>query len=148
MGARHGRPLQFRRLAKPGFCGGTDCVVGHDRILTGPWRAGDGHRTDRRILMAPPTKSRANILGDLRAEADLPMLKAAFLETADYRTLIDTTDRPIVVGRRGTGKSALAYRLAEHWKSARRTDTISLAPTEEQIIGLRAMMPEFYGNKY
>ncbi len=29
-----------------------------------------------------------------------------------------------------------------------RTDILSLAPTEEQIIGLRALMPEFYGNKY
>jgi Cdc6-like AAA superfamily ATPase len=76
------------------------------------------------------------------------MLKSAFLETADYLTLIDTTDRPIVVGRRGTGKSALAYRLAEHWHSTSHTDTISLAPTEEQIIGLRALMPEFYGDKY
>lgn len=98
--------------------------------------------------MAPPTQSRANILGDLRAEADHRMLKTAFLETADFRTLIDTTDRPIVVGRRGTGKSALAYRLSAHWQSTSRTDIISLAPTEEQIIGLRALMPEFYGDKY
>ena len=45
------------------------------------------------------TKSRANVLGDLRAEFDQQMLKFAFLETADYKTLIDTTDRPIVVGR-------------------------------------------------
>jgi hypothetical protein len=76
------------------------------------------------------------------------MLDAAFLETADYKTLIDTTDRPIVVGRRGTGKSALAHRLEHHWRSADRTDTISLAPSEEQIIGLRSLMPEFYGPKF
>ena len=56
--------------------------------------------------MASTIKSRANILGDLRAEFDHRMLQSAFLETADYKTLIDTTDRPIVVGRRGTGKSA------------------------------------------
>jgi hypothetical protein len=98
--------------------------------------------------MRPATKSRANVLGDLRAEFDHQMLKSAFLETADYKTLIDTTDRPIVVGRRGTGKSALAYRLQEHWRSASHTDTVALAPTEEQIIGLRAMMPGFYGSKY
>lgn len=98
--------------------------------------------------MASTTRSRANILGDLRAEFDHRMLQSAFLETADYKTLIDTTDRPIVVGRRGTGKSALAYRLQRHWRSASHTETIELAPTEDQIIGLRALMPEFYGSKY
>jgi hypothetical protein len=98
--------------------------------------------------MTASSRSRANILGDLRAEYDHQMLKSAFLETADYKTLIDTTDRPIVVGRRGTGKSALAYRLEEHWRNASRTDTIALAPTEDQIIGLRALMPEFYSSKY
>jgi hypothetical protein len=79
--------------------------------------------------MTLPPKNRANILGDLRAEYDHQMLKSAFLETADYKTLIDTTDRPIVVGRRGTGKSALSYRLEHHWRSASRVDTIALAPT-------------------
>lgn len=101
--------------------------------------------------MSSPTSQkqhRANILGDLRAEADHQMLTSAFLETADYKTLIDATDRPIVVGRRGTGKSAMAFHLARHWGGAARTDTISLAPTEEQIIGLREMMPEYFGSKY
>jgi hypothetical protein len=78
--------------------------------------------------MAFLAKNRANILGDLRAEFDHRMLQSAFLETADYKTLIDTTDRPIVVGRRGTGKSALAYQLERHWRSASYTDTIVLAP--------------------
>jgi len=66
------------------------------------------------------TRVRANILGDIRAEADEKMLETAFLETADYKTLIDTTDRPIVIGRRGTGKSALAHQLLHYWKHARR----------------------------
>jgi hypothetical protein len=71
-------------------------------------------RTETPILASnvQPMKNqkftRPTILGDLRAEADGQMLRRAFLETADYRTLIETSDRPIVVGRRGTGKSALA----------------------------------------
>ena len=47
--------------------------------------------TNRRI--------RPNALGDLRAEADRAMLSTTFLETSDYHTLIETSDRPIVVGR-------------------------------------------------
>lgn len=98
--------------------------------------------------MTAAPKSKASILGDLRAEADHLMLASAFLETADYKTLIDTTDRPIVVGRRGTGKSAMAYRLGQHWRSTKHTDVISLSPTEEQVIGLRALIPEYFGDKY
>lgn len=36
--------------------------------------------------------TKPNSLGDLRAEADQEMLKRVFLETADYRTLIETSD--------------------------------------------------------
>jgi ABC-type transport system involved in cytochrome c biogenesis ATPase subunit len=36
------------------------------------------------------------------------MLDRWFVETPDYRTLIETSDRTIVAGRHGTGKSALA----------------------------------------
>ena len=92
--------------------------------------------------------ARANVLGDLRAEADLAMLEVAFLETADYKTLIETTDRPIVIGRRGTGKSALAYRLIKYWRAVSRTTTILLSPAEEQVIGLRALFPELLTTKY
>ena len=47
-----------------------------------------------------------NILGAGRAEADSVMLAKAFIETADYRALIQSDDFNFVVGRRGTGKSA------------------------------------------
>jgi hypothetical protein len=93
-------------------------------------------------------RAQANLLGDLRAEADHRMLDTAFLETADYKTLIETSDRPIVIGRRGTGKSALAYRLLQHWRTVSRADAILITPFEEQIIGLRAMLLEFFSAKY
>ena len=51
---------------------------------------------------------KANPLGDIRAEADHEMLGHSFIETPDYKTLISATDRAVVVGRRGSGKSALA----------------------------------------
>jgi hypothetical protein len=61
----------------------------------------------------------SNSLGDLRAEADIWMLGRAFLETAEYRTLIETSDRLLIVGRRGTGKSALTQALEHYWRPAR-----------------------------
>ena len=84
-----------------------------------------------------------NSLGDLRAEADRLMLDQAFLETADYRTLIETSDRPVVVGRRGTGKSALALRLQRFYARDRRTGVVLIAPEEHQTIGFRVQLQSF-----
>ena len=63
---------------------------------------------------------KGNILGDIRAENDSIMLDSAFYETADYKALLESSDRCVIVGRRGTGKSALVYRLANHWKSEKK----------------------------
>ena len=90
---------------------------------------------------------RANPLGDIRAEADRQMLDRAFIETPDYKTLIGTNDRPIVVGRRGSGKSALLYGLKRHWSQVQRTRTVVWAPEEYQMIGLRPLIEQF-GNKF
>src|SRR4051812_13938679 len=86
---------------------------------------------------------RANPLGDIRAEADGTMLESAFLETPDYRNIISAGDRCLVVGRRGTGKSALAFGLARHWRTVPRTHVLLLAPEEDQMIGLRPLIALF-----
>ena len=82
-------------------------------------------------------------LGDLRAEADQKMLGRAFLETADYRTLIETSDRTVVVGRRGTGKSALTLQLERYWGKSSGTSVIKITPEEHQTIGLRPKVALF-----
>lgn len=86
---------------------------------------------------------RANILGDVRAEADNRMLDTAFYETPDYKTLLESSDRAVVVGRRGTGKSALAYKLNQYWNKAEKTEVIHLAADEDQIIGIRPLVKLF-----
>lgn len=91
--------------------------------------------------------SKSNMLGDLTAEADGVMLERAFLETGDYRTLIETSDRIVVVGRRGTGKSALTLWLERYWRKAESTDVIKLAPEEYQVIGLRPLL-RLFGDKF
>ncbi|HET7307228.1 MAG TPA: ATP-binding protein [Gammaproteobacteria bacterium] len=86
---------------------------------------------------------RPNLLGDLRAEADSSMLNKAFIETADYRTLIETSDRIVVVGRRGTGKSALTIRLEHHWRTSDDVEVVKIAPEEYQVIGIRPLVRLF-----
>lgn len=85
----------------------------------------------------------ANILGDLSAENDFPMLQHAFLETTDYRTLLESSDKIIVVGRRGTGKSALTFKLEDDWKKHSKTNVFKLAPDEDQVIGIRSILARF-----
>lgn len=80
--------------------------------------------------------ARANAFGDVRAENDHAALDRAFYEWQDYKTLFETFDRFIVVGRRGTGKSALTYQLQKVW-GERHSPVILIAPNEEQVIGLR-----------
>ncbi len=90
---------------------------------------------------------KGNPLGDIRAENDVNMLEQAFIETQDYKTLVDSIDRSVIVGRRGTGKSALAIRLGRFWSKEQNTYVISVAPEDTQIIGLRSLM-ETFGNNY
>ena len=71
------------------------------------------------------------------------MLGRVFVETADYRTLIESTDSTIVVGRRGTGKSALAIRLARHWDTMDHVDVRKISPEDYQTISLRPPSGQF-----
>ena len=88
------------------------------------------------------TNSRANIFGDARAENDHHMLDQSFYEWQDYRTLHEAHDRFIVVGRRGTGKSALTYQLEKDFRK-KKEYTIVIAPNEEEMIGLRSVAKQF-----
>jgi hypothetical protein len=86
----------------------------------------------------PITISKSNIFGDVRAEQDHQMLSMAFHEWQNYLTLIESNDRFIVVGRRGTGKSALTYKLRLIWEE-RKIRTLVISPKEEEVIGLRGL---------
>ncbi|HTG15106.1 MAG TPA: ATP-binding protein, partial [Blastocatellia bacterium] len=79
---------------------------------------------------------KANVFGDGRAEYDHAMLSQAFYEGQDYKTLFEDPDRFVVVGRRGTGKSALTYQLQKDW-IAKNSRVILVAPTEQEVIGMR-----------
>lgn len=86
-------------------------------------------------MSAPP----GNLLGNPRAEADR-LLGKVFVETADFRALVETEDFHIVVGRRGTGKSALFHRVSQHFEKARKACLYSETPTEHAALVLQGAL--------
>ena len=81
-----------------------------------------------------------NLLGAPRAETDDAMLKDAFLQTADYAALTQTKDRHFIVGRRGTGKSALFTKTTEYYRAASRTLVLSDQPSEHEAIRFQELL--------
>lgn len=90
---------------------------------------------------------KANRLGDVRAEHDGMMLEKAFYETPDYLTLIEPQNRNkcLVVGRRGTGKSALLSALRKHYTESPRCIVVTIAPEDYEIIQLRGFATKLVG---
>ncbi|MEJ3577114.1 ATP-binding protein [Pseudomonas fragi] len=86
---------------------------------------------------------RTNPLGDTTAENDNKMLLDAFIETPDFRSLIESDDRTVVVGRRGTGKSALFLQLKKHWAKDKKVICLSFSPEDTEIIGFRSLLKPF-----
>jgi len=85
---------------------------------------------------------RHNVLGDITAEGDKLKLTDAFIETPEYRSLLESDDRTVVVGRRGTGKSAMFLRLSETSPDDKRDLVVRFAPEDNEVIGFRgALLP-------
>ena len=80
--------------------------------------------------------SSANVLGNPRAESDR-LLEKAFVETVDFRALINTDDFRVVVGRRGTGKSALYQQVRQYYSSQGRILLHSETPQEHYALALQ-----------
>lgn len=88
---------------------------------------------------------RASLLGEQTAEDDKKLLLENFIETPEYRSVIETKDSSVVVGRRGTGKSAMFVKLSEFWGSQKASNVIPIAPEDYQTISFRAIFKVFDG---
>src|SRR6478672_1852337 len=90
---------------------------------------------------------RASLLGEQIAENDIKLLLPNFIETPEYRSIIETKDSTVVVGRRGTGKSAMFAKLSDFWGSQKAAHVIQISPEDYQTISFRAIFRSFE-NKY
>jgi hypothetical protein len=87
-----------------------------------------------------------NILGGARAEVDEDMLDKAFVKTHDYEVLTNTRDFNFVVGRRGTGKSALFLKLTQYIKNQKIGYVFSYTPKDYEQISLKHHLTELGSN--
>lgn len=90
-------------------------------------------------------KLRASLLGEQTAENDRNLLLVSYIETPEYRSIIENKDSAVVVGRRGTGKSAMFVKLSDFWGSQRTTNVIQIAPEDYQTIKFRSLFKMFDG---
>jgi hypothetical protein len=91
-------------------------------------------------------KLRASLLGEQSAEHDHALLLGNYIETQEYRSVLETRDSTVIVGRRGTGKSAMFYKLSEFWGSQKGNRVITISPDDYQTIGFRGLFRKFEGN--
>jgi hypothetical protein len=94
---------------------------------------------DTCLMLAKP----GNILGTSRAEADTFMLERAFIETADFASLTKTRDFNFVVGRRGTGKSALFKKVSQYFSSKREILSLAEGPEEHEAAAFQSSLSHF-----
>ena len=87
---------------------------------------------------------RATLLGEQTAENDIKLLLPNFIETPEYRSIIETKDSTVVVGRRGTGKSAMFAKLQNFWGGQKGANVIAIAPEDYQTISFRAVFKPFH----
>jgi hypothetical protein len=80
------------------------------------------------------------LLGAAQAEADAPMLRRAFIETADYQALRYTPDFNYVVGRRGTGKSAIFGRLRDEFAKDSSAILLAEQPQDYEMLELQSLI--------
>lgn len=88
-------------------------------------------------------KLRSSLLGEQTAENDGQLLLGNFVETPEYRSIIETKDSTVVVGRRGTGKSAMFAKLKDLWGTQKNTNIIAVAPEDYQTIAFRSIFKPF-----
>jgi hypothetical protein len=89
-----------------------------------------------------------NIFGSARAENDNKMLKEAFVETSDYHALTRTSDYNFVVGRRGTGKSALYIKTSEYFSSNKAVFLFNERIIEHEILSLQSVFTKLNLSDY
>ena len=80
-----------------------------------------------------------NIVGGARAEVD-GLIDKAFVSTSDFQALINTRDFNFVVGRRGTGKTALFIKVGDYINKNKIGFAFRIVPEEHEQLELQSQI--------
>ena len=86
---------------------------------------------------------RKSLLGEQTAENDRCLLLNNYIETSEYRAILETKDSTVVVGRRGTGKSAMFLKLIDMWTKDKHSKIITISPEDSHTLYFRGIFTEF-----
>lgn len=75
-------------------------------------------------------------IGNASAENETESLSSYFIETAEYRRAL-RTDQALVVGRKGSGKTAILNQLKKHFERNRETVIVELRPSTHNLSEMR-----------
>lgn len=85
-----------------------------------------------------------NMLGNVRAESDLKMLNVAFVETPEYKGIVETRDFNFVVGRRGTGKSALKYSAINYLQKNKTNWIFDIENNGHSMLSMQSILEDLH----
>lgn len=102
---------------------------------------------DQRIRATGRQGAEARVRGELRniaigdpiAENESETIAEYFVSTPAYTEALEST-HSIFVGRKGSGKTATLYKLAEYWGADPRNHVCIVKPVDYEIEGISAMM--------
>lgn len=90
-------------------------------------------------LVSVASRLPPNLLGSPRAESD-PLLTEAFVQTPDYRAVTETLAYNFVVGRRGTGKSAIFLQARQHFLADQNVLLLAESPAEHTSLEFQRLL--------
>lgn len=82
--------------------------------------------------------------GDPAAENEQDQLSTYFLETEEFRSTLEGKTN-LVIGRKGSGKSAIFYQVRDRVRSIRKNIVVDLNPEGYQLIKLKEMLSKLGG---
>lgn len=94
-------------------------------------------RFSDRMPVAGPTNQLASLnLGDPAAENEEPTLEDYFLERDEFRQVLDGRAN-VVIGRKGSGKTAVFFQVRDRLRASRSNVVVDLAPESYQLRKLK-----------
>lgn len=120
----------------------TDCAQAAERWLTEvqeAWRERSERAEEHRRETLEQNELARVDLGEPVAENERQGLKGYFIETGAYHQAVDAKTA-IFVGRRGSGKTANLYQLAEHFRDDVRNHVSVIKPVAYELEGVLDML--------